>query len=155
MSPRFVILTTIAFTNVLGLGDRVDTRQVMAISLSITGLLCLLNIVLVIFYHTRTKKEVISYYVACLLELGMFVFALLFCLGIITQSQIPYPLPPGLSVNRAEIAVALAIGVGLFPAALWHGINPSELPKRIAADGRTMNRHTAGVRVKRPEEWVN
>jgi len=140
---------------VLGLGERVDTRQVMAISLWITGFLCLLNVVLAIFYRTRNKKEVFSYYVSCLLELAAFVFALLFCLGMITQSQIPYPLPPGLSVNRAEIAVALAIGVGLFPAALWHGINLSELPKRIAADGKTMSGHSAGVHVKRPEEWVN
>ena len=58
-------------------------------------------------------------------------------------------------MNRAEIAVALAIGIGLFPAVLWHGITLSELRKRIAEDGKTMNRHTAGVRVKRPEEWVN
>src|SRR5215472_11587391 len=113
----------------------------MAISLWITGFLCLLNVALAIFYRTRNKQEVLSYYASCLLELVAFVFALLFCLGMITQSQIPYPLPPGLSVNRAEIAVALAIGVGLFPAALWHGINLSELPKRIAADGKAMNRH--------------
>ena len=155
MNSQILTLTTIAFTNTLGLGGRVDTRQVMAISLWITGFLCLLNIVLAIFYSTRNKQEVVSYYIACLLELGAFVFALLFCLGVITQSQIPYPLPPGLSVNRAEIAVALTIGIGLFPAALWHGINLSELPKRIAADGKTMNRRTPGVHIKRPEEWVN
>ena len=147
--------TILAFTNVLGLGDRVDTKQVMGISLWVTGFLCLLNIALAIFYRARNKKEVISYYTACFLELAVFTFALLFCLGVITQSQIPYPLPPGLSVNRAEIAVALAIGVGLFPAALWHGTNLSELPKRIAEDGKTLKGHTAGVRVKRPEEWVN
>ena len=147
--------TIIGFTNVLGLGERVDTRQVMGVSLWITGFLCLLNIALAIFYRTRHKNEVISYWAACLLELAVFVFALLFCLGIITQSQIPYPLPPGLSVNRAEIAAALAIGVGLFPAALWHGINLSELPKRIAEDGKTLKGQTGGVRVKRPEEWVN
>jgi hypothetical protein len=148
-------LTIIAFSNLFGFAERVDTRLVMAISLWITGFLCLLNVVLAIFYHARNKKEVISYYAACLLELAAFAFALLFCLGVITQPQIPYPLPPGLSVNRAEIAAALAIGIGLFPAALWHSINVSELPKRIAADGKTMNRRTAGVRVKRPEEWVN
>lgn len=155
MTYQIFTPTTIAFTNVFGLGDRVDTRQVMAISLLITGFLCLLNVALAIFYRARNKKEVFSYCVACLLELAAFVFALVFCLGIITQSQIPYPLPPGLSVNRAEILVALTIGIGLFPAALWHGINLSELPKRIAADGKTMNGRTAGVRVKRPEEWVN
>ena len=155
MSHQIVTLATVAFTNVLGLGDRVDTRQVMAISLWVTGFLCLLNIGLALFYRMRGRREVLSYYVSCLLELVAFVFALLFCLGVITQSQIPYPLPPGLSVNRAEIAVALAIGIGLFPAALWHSINLSDLPKRIAEDGKTMNLHAAGVRVKRPEEWVN
>jgi len=139
----------------LGLGGTVDTRQVMAFSLWITGSLCLLNVGLAILYGARNKKEVFSYYAACLLELVAFVFALLFCLGMITQSQIPYPLPPGLSVNRAEIAAALAIGVGLFPAALWHRINLSELPRRIAEDGKTLKGNTAGVRVKRPEEWVN
>jgi hypothetical protein len=139
----------------LGFGGIVDTKQVMAVSLWITGFLCMLNIVLAILYRARNKKEVFSYYAACLLELVAFAFALLFCLGLITQSQIPYPLPPGLSVNRAEIAAALAIGLGLFPAAMWHRINLSELPKRIAADGRAMKGNTAGVRVKRPEEWVN
>jgi len=155
LHSHIVRLTIIAFANVLGLGDRVDTRQVMAISLWVTGFLCLLNIGLALFYRLHNKKEVLSYYVACFLELAAFVFALLFCLGVITQSQIPYPLPPGLSVNRAEIAVALTLGIGLFPAALWHGINLSELPKRIAADGKAMNLRAAGVRIKRPEEWVN
>src|SRR5436190_2645528 len=141
--------TNSAFANnVLGLGGAVDPRQVMAITLWITGFLCLLNIALAILYRTRKRKEVISYYTVCLLELAVFVFALLFYLGVITQRQIPYPLPPKLPVNRAEIGAALAIGIGLFPAAFWHRINLAELPSRIAADGSTMKAHDAGIRVK-------
>jgi len=145
----------VGFVNLFGLGGSVDSRQVMAVTLWITGFLCLLNVGLAIHYRTRNKKEVISYYAVCLLELGVFVFALFFSLGIIAQSQIPYPLPPGLSVNRAEIVAALAIGIGLSPAALWHRINLSELPKRIAADRKAMKEHAAGVHIKRPEEWIN
>jgi hypothetical protein len=139
---------------VLGLGETVNTKQVMAISLWITGFLCLLNIALAIFYRERNKKQVISYYVVSILELALFVFALLFTLGAIAQSQIPYPLPPGLSVNRAEIAAALAIGIGLFPAALWNRINVSELPKRIAADAEGMKKEH-GISIHDPEQWYN
>jgi hypothetical protein len=144
----------VGFTHLLGLGGTVDFKQLMAVTLWITGLLCLLNIGLAILYHARTKKEVFSYYAACLLELPVFVLALLFYLGVIIRSQIPFPLPPGLPVNRAEIVAALAIGLGLFPAALWHRINLSELPKRIAADGKTMKAH-GGVSIHDPEEWFN
>jgi len=146
-------IITIGFTNVLGLGGIVDPKQVMAISLWITGFLCLLNIGLAIFYRAQNKKEVISYYAVSFLELAIFVFALLFYLGIITRSQIPYPLPPKLPVNRAEIAATLAIGIGLFPAALWHKINVSELPKRIAEDAKTVK--GPGISVHDPEQWFN
>ena len=152
---RFILTQTpIAFTNVLGFGGTVNTKQVMVISLWITGFLCLLNIALAIFYRERNKKQVISYYAVCVLELALFVFALLFTLGAITQSQVPYPLPPGLSVNRAEIAAALAIGIGLFPAALWNRINVSELPKRIAADAEGMKKEH-GISIHDPEQWYN
>jgi hypothetical protein len=150
---KSLLQITIAFTNVLGLGGTVNPKQVMAISLWITGFLCLLNIVLAILYRARNKRELISYYVAFILELALFVFALLFWLGVITQSQIPYPLPPKLPVNRAEIAAALAIAIGLFPAALWHQINLTELPKRIAADRRAVREH--GISIHDPEEWFN
>jgi hypothetical protein len=144
----------LGFTNLLGLGETVDFKQLMVVTLWITGTLCLLNIVLAILYHAHNKREVLSYYAACLLELPVFVFALLFYLGVIIRSQVPFPLPPGLPVNRAEIVAALAIGVGLFPAALWHRINLSELPKRIAADRQTM-KNSAGISIHDPEEWFN
>jgi hypothetical protein len=146
---------TFGFSNLLGFGVSVSPKQVMAITLWMTGFLCLLNVALAVLYRARNRKEVISYYAACFFELAIFVFALLFFLGTITQSQIPYPLPPGLPINRAEMAAALAVGIGLFPAALWHRINLAELPKRIAADGKTMKQSAAGVRIKQPEEWMN
>jgi hypothetical protein len=146
---------TLGFSNLLGLGGTVSPKQVMAITLWITGFLCLLNIALAVLFRGRNKKEVISYYTVCFFELAVFIFALLFYLGVITQSQIPYPLPPGLSINRAEIAAALAIGIGLFPAALWHSINLSELPSRIAEDGKVMKQSSAGVSIKKPDEWMN
>jgi hypothetical protein len=145
----------VGFSTLLGLGGTVDPRQVMAITLWITGFLCLLNIALALLYRARKRKEVISYYAACLFELAVFAFALLFYLGLITQSQIPYPLPPNLPVNRAEIAAGLAIGIGLFPAAFWHRTNLSELPSRIAADRNVLKQSSPGVHVKQPDEWMN
>lgn len=145
----------VGFSTLLGLGGTVDPRQVMAITLWITGFLCLLNIALALLYRARKRKEVISYYAASLFELAVFTFALLFYLGLITQSQIPYPLPPNLPVNRAEIAAGLAIGLGLFPAAFWHRTNLSELPSRIAADRNALRQSSPGVHVKQPDEWMN
>jgi len=138
------------------LGEPVNPRQVMAITLWITGFLCLLNIALALFFHKRHKKEVISYYAVCVVEMAIFAFAVLFYFGVITRSQIPYPLPPKLPVNRAEIAAALAIGIGLFPAAYWHSINLSELPGRIAEDGKMLRNREGGIRINRgPGEWMN
>src|SRR2546430_736905 len=138
------------------LGEPVNPRQVMAITLWITGFLCLLNVALALFFRKRHKKEVISYYAVCAVEMAIFAFAVLFYFGVITRSQIPYPLPPKLPVNRAEIAAALAIGIGLFPAAYWHSINLSELPGRIAEDGKTLRNREGGIRINRgPGEWMN
>ncbi len=138
------------------LGKPVNPKEVMAITLWITGFLCFLNIALALFFRKRHKKEVFSYYVVCAIEMAVFVFAILFYLGLITRSQIPYPLPPKLPVNRAEIAAALAIGIGLFPAAYWHSINLSELPRRIAEDGKALKNRAGGIRINRkPGEWMN
>ena len=128
----------------------------MAVTLWVTGFLCFLNIILALFFRKRNRKEVISYYVVCAVEMAIFAFAVLFYFGMITRSQIPYPLPPKLPINRAEIAAALAIGIGLFPAAYWHSINLSELPSRIAEDGKTLRNREGGIRINRaPGEWMN
>lgn len=127
----------------------------IAITLWISGFLFFLNIGLAIFYRQRTKREVLSYYLSCSLELAIFVFAMLISFGVITQ--VPYHLPPGLSVNRAEIGAALAIGIGLFPAAFWHRTNVSDLPELIAKDAKVMKDRDGGVRVRKnaPGEWMN
>lgn len=138
------------------LGQPVNPKQVMAITLWVTGFLCFLNIVLAIFFRKRNKEEVISYYTVCAIEMLIFAFAVLFYLGVITRSQIPYPLPPKLPINRAEIAAALAIGIGLFPAAYWHSINLSELPGRIAEDGKMLRNREGSIHInRRPGEWMN
>ncbi|TMC24407.1 MAG: hypothetical protein E6J34_00565 [Chloroflexi bacterium] len=128
---------------------------VIALTLWISGFLCVLNIGLAIFYRLRTKREVFSYYAVCLLELAIFVFALLIRLEVITR--VPYHLPPGLSINRAEIGAALAIGIGLFPAAFWHRTNVSDLPARLAEDAKVMQDRDGGVRIRKstPGEWMN
>ena len=120
-----------------------------------SGFLCLLNITLAIVFRARQKKEVISYYLVCLFEGAVFAASLMYVLGVINHTQVPFHLPPGLPINRAHIAAALAVGIGLFPAAYWHRINVSDLPSRIAQDSMVMKaREGGGVRVP-PGEWMN
>jgi fatty acid desaturase len=128
---------------------------IVSITLWVTGLLCLLNVALAIVFRKRKWREVVSYYTACIIELLVFVLALLFMIGVIKSA--PFHLPPDLPFNQGEIAAALAIGIGLFPAAYWHRVNLSDLPERIAEDGRTMKEHRAGVSVHNslPGEWMN
>lgn len=127
----------------------------IALTLWLTGFLCLLNIALAVIYRKKVKREILSYYAAFVVELAIFVFALLLYVGVITS--IPYHLPPGLPVNRAGIGAALALGIGLFPAAYWHRINLSELPGRIAQDGKVIKeRGSGGSGVHLPPgEWMN
>lgn len=128
-----------------------STQAIPAV-LWITGFLCLLNIALAILFRKNKRSEVISYYVAFVFQFLLFIAALLTLLGVISGSF--FTLPSGLPFNQAEIGVALAIGIGLFPAAYWHRINVSELPKRIAEDGKTMNNNVR-VRNSLPGEWMN
>ncbi|GCE17859.1 hypothetical protein [Dictyobacter kobayashii] len=122
----------------------------------VTGFLCVLNVALAIFYRRNKRAEVVSYYAAFAFELVLFVAALLVLLHVISQSF--FRLPAGLPINQGEIGIALAIGLGLFPAAYWHRINISELPKRITEDGKNMKNNQANVRVRDrsiPGEWMN
>ncbi len=125
-------------------------------TLWITGFLCLLNIGLAIFYRRRKAREVASYYTVFTFELVIFVFALLLHTGVITR--VPFPLPPGLPINRAEIGATIAVGIGLFPATFWHRTSFSDVGARMAADAKTMNDRDGGVKIGRknvPGEWMN
>lgn len=133
----------------------ITSREVIFLSLWITGFLCMLNIALAVIFRRKQMREVLSYYLACGIELVVFVVALLFHLGVI--SHVPYHLPSGLPIDRAQIGAALAIGIGLFPAAYWHRTNVSELPGRIAQDAKTVNERGGAVHVRKgsPGEWLN
>jgi hypothetical protein len=123
------------------------------LTLIITAFLFALNTALTVLFRKRGAAEVLSYVAAGLIELAAFCVVLLFHLGILTS--IPFHLPPGLSFNRAEIAAALALGIGLFPAAYWHRVSMSQLRTRMAEDARLMKmRSDGGVRIKTPEEWM-
>jgi hypothetical protein len=141
---------TLAIVNAI----TVNPIMVAAITLWIAGFLCMLNVALAIIFRKNRLFEVVSYWISCIVELAIFMFALLFYLG--TISHIPYHLPPGLPVDRAQLGAALAIGIGLFPAAYWHRINVSELPKRIAKDAQVLKGQNAvQERKSTPGEWMN
>jgi hypothetical protein len=127
----------------------------ISLTLVITSLLCLLNIIFAILYRKRRPAELLSYIAATVIEAGMFVFTLLLRLGILTH--IPYHLPPHLPFDRAEIGTAIAIGVGLFPAAYWHRTSISQVRERMAKDAQVLKERDGGVHIRSdaPGEWMN
>ena len=131
------------------------TNFFISLTLIFTGLLCILNIVFAIVYRKRRTAELLSYIAATLIELGLFVFTLLLRIGILTH--IPYHLPPHLPFNRAEIGTAIAIGVGLFPAAYWHRTSISQVRERMAKDAQVLKERDGGVHIRSnaPGEWMN
>jgi hypothetical protein len=131
------------------------TNFLISLTLVITVFLCILNGVFAVAFHKRHLPEVLSYIAAGLLELGLFVFTLLLRLGILTH--IPYHLPPHLPFNRAEIGAAIAIGIGLFPAAYWHRTSVSQMRERMAKDAQVLKERDGGVHIRSnaPGEWMN
>lgn len=131
------------------------TNFFIFLTLLITVLLCVLNIAFALVYRKRRRAEFLSYIAAALIELGLFVFTLFILLGILTH--IPFHLPPHLPFNRAEIGTAIAIGVGLFPAAYWHRTSISQVRERIAKDAQVLKEQDSGVRIRSnaPGEWMN
>ena len=130
-----------------------QTPFLIAVTLWITGFLCALNIACAIFFRKRRVVEVFSYVAAVLIELGIFVFALLLHLGIL--KHIPYHLPPGLPINRSEMGAAIAIGIGLFPVAYWHRSSSTRIRELMAKEAQEAHTHEAPVRVRAPGEWMN
>ena len=131
------------------------TNIFISLTLVITSLLCLLNIIFAIAYRKRRSAELLSYIAAAVIEAGMLVFTLLLRLGILTH--IPYHLPPHLPFDRAEIGTAIAIGVGLFPAAYWHRTSISQVRERMAKDAQVLKERDGGVHIRSnaPGEWMN
>ena len=129
--------------------------MLILLTVGITGFLCILNAIFAIAFRKRRKREVLSYLTACLIELAIFGVALAIRLGSLTS--IPYHLPPGLAFNRAEIGAALAIGIGLLPAAYWNRTSVSKIRRKIARDAKAHSAGNSGVRVhsNAPGDWMN
>jgi len=129
--------------------------NVIVVTLWLTGFLSVLNVGLAVLYRKRKATERISYMIALGVELLIFVFALL--LRVRAINHVPFPLPPGLPINRAEIGAAIAIALGLFPATYWHRISISEVGTRMAQDAKTLKERDSSIRVesKAPGEWMN
>lgn len=131
------------------------TNTLVTVTLWITGFLVLLNVACAIFFRKRRTLELFFYVAAALIEAGIFVFALLFRVGVLTH--LPYHLPPGLPFDLAEIGAAIAVGIGLFPVSFWHRSSATQIRARIARDTQDMQNHQANVRVRSnaPGEWMN
>jgi hypothetical protein len=129
--------------------------MLISLTLGITGFLCVLNGFFAAMFRKRHIREMLSYLVAGLLELAIFGVALALRFGILTT--IPYHLPPGLPFNRAEIGAALAVGIGLLPAAYWHRTSATRLRVRIAEDAKIIKEHNGDVHVRNnpSEDWMN
>jgi hypothetical protein len=129
--------------------------MLISLTLGITGFLCVLNGFFAAMFRKRHIREMLSYLVAGLLELAIFGVALALRFDILTT--IPYHLPPGLPFNRAEIGAALAVGIGLLPAAYWHRTSATRLRVRIAEDAKIIKEHNGDVHVRNnpSEDWMN
>ncbi len=131
------------------------TSIIFPLTLGITGFLCILNLAFAYAFRKRHMPEILSYVVVGCLELAIFAFTLALRIGIL--HTIPLHLPPHLPFNRAEIGAALAIGIGLFPAAYWHRTSAAQIRARMAQDARVLKDQDGGVHVRSgaPGEWLN
>ena len=131
------------------------TTILIYLTLVITASLCIANAVFAVIFRKRRITEILSYIAASLVELIFFVLVLLLRLGILTR--IPYHLPSGLPFTRTEFGAAIALGIGLFPAAYWHRTSVSQVRKRMSHDAQVLKQRDSGVRVRSnaPGEWLN
>ena len=131
------------------------TTFLLYLSLVITASLCIANAVFAVIFRKRRVAEILSYLAASLVELIFFVFVLLLRLGIL--AHIPYHLPSNLPFTRTQIGVAVALGIGLFPAAYWHRTSVSQVRERMSHDAQVLKERESGVHVRgnAPGEWLN
>lgn len=131
------------------------TAVLISITLCATAFLCVMNAAFAVFFRKRSTAEVLSYIAIGIVELVIFGVALFIRMGILTH--VPYHLPPRLPFNRAEIGAAIALGIGLFPAAYWHRTSAAQIRERMARDAKVMKEPNGGVRIRSnaPGEWMN
>ena len=129
--------------------------MLISVTLWVTGFLCVLNATFACIFRKRHTREILSYLTVGLVELAIFAFVLVLRLGILRA--VSYPLTPGLDFNLAEIGAALAIGIGLFPAAYWHRTSLSQWRERMSRDAKALKEQEGGVHVRSnaPGEWMN
>jgi hypothetical protein len=131
------------------------TTILIYLTLVITASLCIANAVFAVIFRKRHIAEILSYTAAGLFELIFFVFVLLLRLGIL--SHIPYHLPSRLPFTRTEFGAAIALGIGLFPAAYWHRTSVSQVRERMSHDAQVLKQRDSSVHVRNsaPGEWLN
>ncbi len=131
------------------------TTILIYLTLVITASLCIANAVFAVIFRKRRIAEILSYTAASLFELIFFVFVLLLRLGIL--SHIPFHLPSRLPFTRTEFGAAIALGIGLFPAAYWHRTSVSQVRQRMSHDAQVLKQRDSGVHVRNsaPGEWLN
>ncbi len=131
------------------------TTILIYLTLVITASLCIANAVFAVIFRKRRIAEILSYTAAGLFELILFVFVLLLRLHILTH--IPYHLPSSLPFTRTEFAAAIALGIGLFPAAYWHRTSISQVQERMSHDAQVLKQRDSSVHVRNnaPGEWLN
>ncbi|HEV7237132.1 MAG TPA: hypothetical protein VGN15_13170 [Ktedonobacteraceae bacterium] len=131
------------------------TSIIFPVTIGVTIFLCLLNMAFAFVFRKRGRGEVLSYIVVGIIELAVFCLVLILHLG--KLHSIPLRLPAHLPVTRSEIGAALAIGIGLFPAAYWHRTSAAQIRAKMAADAKIIKEQDGGVRVRNhvPGEWLN
>ncbi|HEX7737862.1 MAG TPA: hypothetical protein VF458_23640 [Ktedonobacteraceae bacterium] len=131
------------------------TSMLVTIVLFVAAFLFVLNLALAIASRKKRPIVVLSFTVASLIELAVFIFVLLLRAGVLTH--VPLPLPSGLPFNRSEIGGTLALAIGLFPAAYWQRTSMSQLRQRMADDAKVIKNREGGVRIRSnaPGEWLN
>lgn len=134
--------------------DNPLTSTLVTVMLFVTAFLFILNAAFVIAFRKKRALEVFSFGAASLIELSIFVFLLALRLSLLTH--IPFNLPMGLPIDRAEIGGAIALAIGLFPAAYWQRMSMSQLRQRMAEDAKVIkNRDGVRIRSNAPGEWLN
>lgn len=134
--------------------DNPLTSTLITVTLFATVFLAILNIAFAIAFRKRRFIQVLSFIIAGLLELSIFAFLLALRLSLLTH--IPFNLPVGLPIDRAEIGGAIALAIGLFPAAYWQRMSMSQLRQRMAEDAKVIkNRDGVRIRSNAPGEWLN